>query len=75
MNIDKDGRKLQLGHKQIEEDPWNSLESTFPVGSVHEGTVIKKDDKGAVVQLPYGLEGFAPNRHLLKEDGKAVGAR
>ena len=74
MNIDKDGRKLQLGHKQIEEDPWNSLESTFPVGSIHEGTVIKKDDKGAVVQLPYGLEGFAPTRHLLKEDGKNVNA-
>ncbi len=74
MNIDKDGRKLQLGHKQIEEDPWNSLESTFPVGSVHEGTVTKKDDKGAVVQLPYGLEGFAPNRLLLKEDGKSIGA-
>src|SRR6187401_1227571 len=74
MNIDKDGRKLQLGHKQIEEDPWNSLESTFHVGSVHEGTVIKKDDKGAVVQLPYGLEGFAPNRHLTKEDGKSIGA-
>jgi len=74
MNIDKDGRKLQLGHKQIEEDPWNSLESTFPVGSVHEGTVTKKDDKGAVVQLPYGLDGFAPSRHLLKEDGKTIGA-
>ena len=73
MNIDKDGRKLQLGHKQIEEDPWNSLESTFPVGSIHEGTVVKKDDKGAVVQLPYGLEGFAPTRHLQKEDGKSVG--
>lgn len=74
LNIDKDGRKLQLGHKQIEEDPWNSLETTFHVGSVHEGTVIKKDDKGAVVQLPYGLEGFAPNRHLAKEDGKTIGA-
>ena len=74
LNIDKDGRKLQLGHKQIEEDPWNSLESTFPVGSVHEGTVIKRDDKGAVVQLPYGLEGFAPNRHLAKEDGKSIAA-
>ncbi len=73
MNIDKDGRKLQLGHKQIEEDPWNSLESTFPVGSEHEGTVVKKDDKGAIVQLPYGLEGFAPARHLAKEDGKTVG--
>jgi small subunit ribosomal protein S1 len=74
MNIDKEGRKLQLGHKQIEEDPWNSLESTFPVGSIHEGTVTKKDDKGAVIQLPYGLEGFAPNRHLAKEDGKSIGA-
>jgi len=73
MNIDKEGRKLQLGHKQIEEDPWNSLESTFPVGSEHEGTVVKKDDKGAIVQLPYGLEGFAPARHLAKEDGKSVG--
>jgi small subunit ribosomal protein S1 len=74
MNIDKDGRKLQLGHKQIEEDPWNTLESTFPVGSVHDATVVKKDDKGAVVQLPYGLEGFAPSRHLAKEDGKTIGA-
>jgi len=73
MNIDKEGRKLQLGHKQIEEDPWNTLETTFPVGSVHEGTVVKKDDKGAIVQLPYGLEGFAPARHLAKEDGKTVG--
>ncbi|MBS1510462.1 MAG: 30S ribosomal protein S1 [Bacteroidetes bacterium] len=72
MHIDKEGRKLQLGHKQIEEDPWNTLESTFPVGSIHEGTVVKKDDKGAVVQLPYGLEGFAPARHLAKEDGKTV---
>ncbi|HRI25595.1 MAG TPA: 30S ribosomal protein S1 [Ferruginibacter sp.] len=72
MNIDKDNRKLQLGHKQIEEDPWNTLESTFPVGSIHEGTVIRKDDKGAIVQLPYGLEGFAPARHLMKEDGKAI---
>ena len=74
MNIDKDGRKLQLGHKQIEEDPWNTLESAFPVGSIHEGTVIKKDDKGALVQLPYGLEGFAPARHLAKEDGKTITA-
>jgi small subunit ribosomal protein S1 len=72
MHIDKESRKLQLGHKQIEEDPWNTLESTFPVGSVHEGTVIRKDDKGAIVQLPYGLEGFAPARHLAKEDGKTV---
>jgi small subunit ribosomal protein S1 len=74
LGIDKDNRKLQLGHKQLEEDPWNSLQDTFAVGTVHEGTVLRKDDKGAVVQLPYGLEGFAPNRHLGKEDGKSVGA-
>lgn len=74
LNIDKDNRKLQLGHKQIEEDPWNSLESVFAIGTLHEGAVIKRDDKGAVVQLPYGLEGFAPARHLMKEDGKAIAA-
>jgi len=73
MSIDKDSRKLQLGHKQIEEDPWNSLEETFPVGSIHEGTVTRKDDKGATVQLPYGLEGFAPARHLRREDDKVIG--
>ena len=74
LNIDKENRKLQLGHKQLEEDPWNALQETFAIGSTHEGTVVKKDDKGAVVQLPYGLEGFAPARHLAKEDGKTVGA-
>jgi len=74
LGIDKDNRKLQLGHKQLEEDPWNSLQDTFALGSIHEGTVLRKDDKGAIVQLPYGLEGFAPNRHLGKEDGKSVGA-
>jgi len=74
LSIDKDNRKLQLGHKQLEEDPWNALEDTFAVGTIHEGTVTRKDDKGAIVQLPYGLEGFAPNRHLNKEDGKQVNA-
>ncbi len=74
LSIDKENRKLQLGHKQLEEDPWNSLEETFAIGSIHEGTVTRKDDKGATVQLPYGLEGFAPNRHLSKDDGKSVGA-
>jgi len=73
MGIDKENRKLQLGHKQLEEDPWNTLEDTFSIGSIHEGTVTRKDDKGATVQLPYGLEGFAPARHLNKEDGKTVG--
>ncbi|RYE27479.1 MAG: S1 RNA-binding domain-containing protein, partial [Sphingobacteriales bacterium] len=74
MSIDKENRKLQLGHKQLEEDPWNALEDTFAVGTVHEATVTRKDDKGAIVQLPYGLEGFAPNRHLTKEDGKSINA-
>lgn len=74
LGIDKDNRKLQLGHKQLEEDPWNALQGTFAVGSLHEGTVIRRDDKGGIVQLPYGLEGFAPNRHLQREDGKSVGA-
>lgn len=74
LGIDKENRKLQLGHKQLEEDPWNALEDTFAVGTLHEGTVTRKDDKGALVQLPYGLEGFAPNRHLVKEDGKTIGA-
>ncbi len=74
LSIDKEGRKLQLGHKQIEEDPWNSLETVFTIGSTHEGTVVKKDEKGAVIQLPYGLEGYAPARHLMKEDEKMIGA-
>jgi small subunit ribosomal protein S1 len=74
LGIDKENRKLQLGHKQLEEDPWNALQDTFAVGTLHEGLVIRKDDKGALVQLPYGLEGFAPNRHLNKEDGKQVQA-
>ena len=74
LNIDKENRKLQLGHKQLEEDPWNALEETFAIGSFHDGTIVRKDDKGAIVQLPHGLEGFAPNRHLAKEDGKQVQA-
>ncbi len=74
MGIDKENRKLQLGHKQLEEDPWNTLQDTFAIGTLHEGAVTRRDDKGALVQLPYGLEGFAPNRHLTKEDGKSIGA-
>ena len=74
LSIDKENRKLQLGHKQLEEDPWNALEDTFAIGSLHEGTVTRRDDKGALVQLPYGLEGFAPARHLGKEDGKVIAA-
>lgn len=72
LTLDKESRKLGLGHKQIEEDPWANFESVFPVGSTHQGLVLRKDDKGAVIQLEYGLEAFAPARHLRKEDGKTV---
>lgn len=72
LSIDKDNRKLSLGHKQLEDDPWNTFESVFPIGSQHEGTVIRKDEKGAVVQLQYGLEAFAPARHLRKDDETTV---
>jgi small subunit ribosomal protein S1 len=74
LEIDRENRRISLGHKQLEEDPWNSLQETFAIGSTHEGTVVKKDEKGAVVQLPYGLEGYAPARHLSKEDGKVIAA-
>lgn len=72
LSIDQENRKLSLGHKQIEEDPWNTFESVFPIGSVHQGTVIRKDDKGASVQLQYGLEAFAPARHLKTEDEHTI---
>lgn len=74
LSIDKENRKLALGHKQIEEDPWNTFETVFPIGSQHEGSVTRKDDKGATVQLQYGLEAYAPSRHLRKEDGGMVEA-
>lgn len=69
LDIDKDNRKLSLGHKQIEENPWDTFETVFPVGSYHEATVLRRDDRGAIVQLPYGLEAFAPIKHIKKEDG------
>lgn len=74
LEIDKEGRKIALGHKQLEEDPWDTFETVFPVGSEHEATVIRRDDKGGIVQLPYGLEAFAPAKHLKKEDGTQVEA-
>jgi small subunit ribosomal protein S1 len=74
LSIDKENRKLSLGHKQVEDDPWNTFESVFPIGSTHEGHVTRKDEKGATVQLQYGLEAFAPARHLRKEDGSTVAA-
>ena len=72
LSIDKENRKLSLGHKQVEEDPWDTFETVFPIGSIHQGTIIRRDDKGATVQLQYGVEAFAPARHLRTEDGKAL---
>ncbi|NUO02675.1 MAG: 30S ribosomal protein S1 [Saprospiraceae bacterium] len=69
MDIDKENRKLSLSHKHIEENPWDTFENVFPVGSYHEATVLRRDDRGAIVQLPYGLEAFAPAKHIRKEDG------
>ena len=69
LEIDMENRKIVLGHKQLEEDPWDTFETVFPIGSIHEATVIKREDKGAIVQLPYGIEAFAPTRHIKKEDG------
>jgi len=72
LDMDQDSRKLSLGHKQLEENPWDTFENVFPVGSYHEATIIKKDDRGAVVSLPYGLEAYAPARHLKKEDNSVA---
>ena len=69
LEIDKDNRRLSLGHKQLEENPWDVFETIFTVGSVHEGTITELIDKGAVVALEYGVEGFATPKHLVKEDG------
>ena len=69
LEIDKENRRLSLGHKQLEDNPWDVFETVFTVGSVHEGTIIELLDKGAVISLPYGVEGFATPKHLVKEDG------
>jgi small subunit ribosomal protein S1 len=69
LEVDVDNRKLALGHKQIEENPWDTFANVFPEGSYHDATLVRKDDRGAIVQLPYGLEAFAPIKHIRKEDG------
>ncbi len=69
LDIDKENRRLSLGHKQLEENPWDVFENIFTVGSVHEGTITEMVEKGAIVALPYGVEGFATPRHLIKQDG------
>jgi small subunit ribosomal protein S1 len=68
LEIDKNNRKLSLGHKQLEENPWDTFETVFPQGSFHEATILRKDDRGAIVQLPYGLEAYAPLKHIRKDD-------
>lgn len=68
LDVDAENRKLSLGHKQLEENPWDTFENVFPVGSFHDATVLRRDDRGAIVQLPYGLEAFAPIKHIRKED-------
>lgn len=72
LEIDKENRRLSLGHKQLEENPWDVFETIFTVDSIHEGTVIDLFDKGAVVALPYGVEGFVTPKHLVKEDGSSA---
>ena len=69
LDIDKDNRRLSLGHKQLEDNPWNQFEATYTVGSVHEGKIVELLEKGAVVSLEKGVEGFATPKHLVKEDG------
>ena len=69
MEIDKENRRLSLGHKQLEENPWDVFETIFTLDSVHEGTIVDIFDKGAVIALPYGVEGFATPKHLIKADG------
>ena len=73
LEIDKDNRRLSLGHKQLEENPWDVFENIFSVGSIHEGTITEVMDKGAVIALEQGVEGFATPKHLVKEDGSQAG--
>ena len=72
LEIDAENRRLSLGHKQLEENPWEVFETVFTIDSVHQGTVTAANDKGATVALPYGVEGFCPKRHMKKEDGTEV---
>lgn len=69
LDVDMDSRRLSLGHKQLEENPWDAFESVFALNSVQKGTITAAGDKGYIVTLPYGVEGFVPTRHMLKEDG------
>ena len=70
LEIDRENRRISLGHKQLEENPWDVFESTFADGSIHSGTIIEMKDKSGIVSLPYGVEGICPAKHLKKEDGQ-----
>ena len=72
LEIDKENRRLSLGHKQLEENPWNEFEQQYTVDSVHAGTVVEVTEKGAIVSLGENIEGFAPARQLVKEDGSTI---
>ena len=72
LELDIENKKLALGHKQLEENPWDTFQTVFELGSVHKSTVINKNDKAAILELPYGLEGVSTNRHLKKKDGSVV---
>jgi small subunit ribosomal protein S1 len=72
LELDRENRKLALGHKQLEENPWDAFEDVFAVGSIHPGTVLSKTDKGAEIELPYGIVGYATVKNLAKEDGTTV---
>ena len=72
LEIDGENRRLSLGHKQLEENPWDVFETIFTIDSVHQGTIINLIEKGAIVSMPYGVEAFAPTRHLVKADGTAA---
>lgn len=74
LDVDEENRRLSLGHKQLEENPWDVFETVFTLNSVHEGTVVNVMDKGAIISLPYGVEGFVPNRHMKKEEGSNLKA-
>ena len=72
LEIDKENRRLSLGHKQVTENPWDEFAKEFTIGSIHEGTVVRMNEKGATIALPYGVEAFATPKHLVKEDGSSV---
>jgi small subunit ribosomal protein S1 len=72
LELDIENRRLSLGHKQLEENPWDVYETLFTVDSIHEGTVVKVKDKSGIISLPYGIEGFCPVKHMKKADGESL---